>query len=146
MLDEERLRVHEQQFIQTATLRPLDEMQAARERIKLWHWRARQLALERQRMAWPPSGASPEGVSDLRTQGLATLDGIVRATARILREKGDLDESIDDDFVAKGKPYRELSDDDASELLSIAAQRHQPLNWLCGLALEKDWDAVPVET
>ena len=145
-LDGRSLSASERRLVETATLRPLAEIEAARERIKLWHWRARQLALERQGTPWPPTDASPEAIADLRNQGLDSLDGLVRAGTRILLRQGKLDESIDDDFVAKGKAYRALSNEEASELMSIATQRHKALNWLCGLALDLNWDEVPLET
>jgi len=118
-LDGRSLSASERRLVETATLRPLAEIEAARERIKLWHWRARQLALERQGTPWPPTDASPEAIADLRNQGLDSLDGLVRAGTRILLRQGKLDESIDDDFVAKGKAYRALSNEEASELMSF---------------------------
>lgn len=133
-------------LVQTATLRPVGELEAAGDSIKLWHWRARQLALERQGYRWPPQTAAPDAIADLQSKGLDTLDGLVRVTARLLREQGKLDQTIDDDFVAKGKAYRQLSEEELSELLGIASERHKALNWLRGLAPDNDWEAVPTET
>ena len=145
-LDAAALGAPERRLIETATLRPLEDVEAARERVKLWHWRARQFVLERQGCEWPPPNATPEEVADLKSKGLDTLDGLVRANTRRLREDGMLDETIDDDFVAKGKAYRHLTEDEASDLLGIATERHKALNWLCGLAQNNQWDAVPMET
>ena len=110
----------ERRFADTAELRPGEEIESARERVKLWHWRARQLELERTGNTWPPPDCSPKALTDLRRHGVDTLDGIVRFAARKLQERGVLQETVDDDFVAKGKAYRELSDNDASELMSLA--------------------------
>jgi hypothetical protein len=140
------LAVPQSRLVETANLRPLEEIQAARERIKLWHWRARQLQLDRQGYTWPPADATPDEIKDLRSKGVATLDGVVRVTARVLKAEGKLDETIDDDFVARGKAYRELREEELSDLLGIVSERHKALNWLCGLAPHNEWAEVPTET
>jgi hypothetical protein len=145
-LDFAALAAPEQRLIETANLRPFEEIRAAGETIKLWHWRARQLQLERQGLSWPPANATDDEIADLQSKGVATLDGLVRVTARLLKSAGKLDETKDDDFVARGKAYRELGDEELSELLGIAAQRHKALNWLCGLAPRNDWIAVTTDT
>jgi hypothetical protein len=145
-LDEASLGAPERRLIETASLRPMEEIQAACDRVKLWRWRARQGALEQDGYTWPPKDASSEMAGDLRSKGLDTLDGIVRATARSLHKQGILEETIDEDFIARGKPYRALSNEEASEMRSIAMERHEALNWLCGLAPGNDWDAVPTDT
>ena len=104
------------------------------------------MKLERQGCSWPQQDATPEQISDLQNKGLNTLDGVVRVTVRLLRGRGELVETVDEDLVAKGKPYRELSEGELSELLGIAAERHRALNWLCGYAPDNDWAAVPTET
>jgi hypothetical protein len=136
----------ERQLVETAALRPFEEIQTARARVKLWHWRARSWQFEREKSAWPPKDASPEALADLQAKGLDTMDGLVRANARCLRDEGLLEETIDDDFVAKGKPYRRLTEKEAAELLRIASERHRALNWLCGLAPGNDWATVPTDT
>jgi hypothetical protein len=145
-LDFQSLAAPERGLVQTATLRPMEEIQAAAERIKLWHWRARQLQLERQGYTWPPANATPEQIADLQSKGLNSLDGVVRATARLAKTAGTLDEILDEDLVARGKPFRELTEEDLSELLGIASERHKALNWLCGLAPDNSWEEVPTET
>ena len=136
----------ERRLVEAATLRPIEEIQAAAERIKLWHWRARQLHLERQGYTWPPANATLAQIADLKNKGLNSLDQVVRTTARLLKRAGTLDEIIDDDFGARGKPYRELAEEDLLELLGVASERHKALNWLCGLAPDNNWSAVPTET
>ncbi len=145
-LDFESFAAPERRLVETASLRPKEEIRAAAERLKLWHWRARQLQLERQGCLWPPADASPDQRADLPSKGLDSLDGVVRVTARLLKEAGTLDQVLDEDFVARGKPYRELTEAELSELLGIAAERHKALNWLCGMAPSNDWAAVPTET
>jgi hypothetical protein len=145
-LDFEALAVPEQRLVETASLRPMEEIHEAAERVKLWHWRARQLHLERQGFTWPPPDATPAQIADLQSKGLDSLDGVVRATVRLLKSAGTLDEIVDDDFAARGKPYRELTEEEHSEMLGIASGRHKALNWLCGLALDNNWAAVPTET
>jgi len=83
-LDEGTLFSNERGLMETAALRPLAELEVARERVKLWHWRARQLALEREGMRWPPADASPKAINDLRAKGLDTLDGLVLYGQKLL--------------------------------------------------------------
>ncbi len=66
--------------------------------------------------------------------------------ARLLKDAGTLDQILDEDFVAKGKPYRELGEGELPELLGIASERHKALNWLAGLARDHNWADVPTET
>lgn len=145
-IDNEMLLTSVQTLLRTARLKPFKEISTACERVKMWHWRARQLALERQGLDWPPKDAPPEVIAELQAQGLDTLQGLVRTTTRLFHERGVLDEAINDDFAAKGKAYCDLSDEEAEELMSIAMERHRALNWLCGLAPNNDWAMVPLET
>jgi len=145
-LDEKTLLSPKQQLVVSAALRPREEIEAARKRVELWHWRARQHTIERQGVRWPPPDACPDVIADLKAKGLDSLDGVVRFTAVSLKRNGVLHEIIGDDFPARGRAYRELSDSDAFELLSIAQERHRALNWLCGMATENDWDVTPTET
>lgn len=144
-LDFQLLAAPERGFVENASLRPIEEIQAAAERVKLLHWRARQLQLERQGYTWPPASATPEQIADLQIKGLNSLDGVVRVTARLAQGAGTV-EILDEDFVAKGKPFRELTEEELSELLGIASERHRALSWLCGLAPGNNWAAVPTET
>lgn len=144
-LDFQLLAAPELGFAQNASLRPIEEIQAAAEQVKLWHWRARQLQLERKGYIWPPADATPEQIADLQRRGLHSLDGVVRATVRLVQNTCAV-EIADEDFVAKGKPFRELSDEELHELLGIVWERHRALNWLCGFAPGNDWAAVPTET
>jgi hypothetical protein len=145
-LDFQGLAAPEGGLVENASFRPIEEIQAAAERVKLWHWRARQLQLERQGYTWPPANATPEQIGDLQSKGLGSLDGVVRATARLAKSTGTLQEILDEDFIARGKPFRELTEEELSELAGVASERHKALNWLLGLAPDNNWAAVPIET
>jgi len=54
--------------------------------------------------------------------------------------------SIDEDFPAFGRAYRDLSSDEWAAVKSIAMERHFALNWLCGYAPENGWDDTPTDT
>ncbi len=53
---------------------------------------------------------------------------------------------IDDDFAARGKAYRDLTDEEWAEVRSITLERHFALNWHCGYAPDNRWDETPTET
>jgi len=146
-LDEDALWSAPGDFISQASLRDRLQLNSARENVQRWHWRARQHLLEHSgRLTWPSSNSTPESLADLERLGIVSLDSFNRFIVRTLRDKGLLAETIDDDFPARGKAYRELTQEEANELEQIAHYRHKALNWLCGLAPENNWDATPVET
>ncbi|HNQ91116.1 MAG TPA: hypothetical protein PKM73_21080 [Verrucomicrobiota bacterium] len=76
----------------------------------------------------------------------SSYDDIVRFTAKASGESGTLAEVLDEDFVAKGKPYRDLTATECSEVTSITVERHFALNWLCGRAPGNRWDETPTDT
>lgn len=146
-LDEDRWWSSPEEFIDGASLRSRDELKAARESVKRWHWRARQHLLELHgQLAWPPPDAPAEALADLAQRGIVSLDSLNRLTARTLLADGLLKELIDEDFPAHGKAYRELTEAEAGELEQLAHHRHKALNWICGLAPHNSWDSTPVET
>jgi hypothetical protein len=114
-----------------AQLRPIDEIEAARETARLWHWRARTSELQ----------SRAEGLLPARWQ---SFDQLVAATAMRGHERGLLPRPLRGDFPAFGTVYRQLNADQHAEALSIAWERHRALNWLCGLGA--DWDDVPTDT
>ena len=71
---------------------------------------------------------------------------LIRGTAKVAAEKGWIAETMADDFPAFGKPYRDMSQDEWSQVRSISQGRHHALNWLCGYAPENDWDRTPIGT
>jgi len=122
-------------LVANARLRSLQELEEKRSRAELWHWRSRtrQLIEERQPLRAPPQFKS--------------YDEIVRFTARAGKENGTSSfEIIDEDFAVKGKAYRDLTNDEWSEIRSITVERHFALNWLCGYAPENKWDETPLGT
>ena len=71
---------------------------------------------------------------------------VVRVAAREAHKKGDIPTPVDGDFPAHAKAYRDLSDLERSQMMSIAMERHRALNWLCGFAPENRWDETPTDT
>jgi hypothetical protein len=86
--------------------------------------------------------------SDEKTKqpGFRSYDDIVRTTAWMAAKDGTILPCINEDFPAKGKAYRDLTDKEWSEVRSITVERHYTLNWLCGFAPDNRWDEVPTDT
>jgi hypothetical protein len=97
----------------------------------LWHWRAR------------TAGLQADGDLELPAR-YATFDQLIAATAMRGYERGILPSPMRGDFHAYGKVYRHLAPEQLAEAHSIAAERHQALNWLCGAGTS--WDNVPLDT
>ncbi|HET6171559.1 MAG TPA: DUF4272 domain-containing protein [Gaiellales bacterium] len=116
-------------FRRTASLRPAQEIEIARDLAELWHWRARTRQLQER---GDPQAAAHD------------LDAIARQTAALSYARGGIPEPIDGDFPAFGKAYRALDENEYSAVTSASAERHYALNWLSGYA--SDWDRVPTET
>ncbi len=111
-----------------AGLRPAAELEAERERARLWHWRARtQVLLD-------------QGFDDPDVDLAAA---VMRAGEQAVA-RGALPGLLEGDFVALGRPYHELPDDEFGMVASLAAVRHAALNWLCGHA--QDWDLAGADT
>jgi hypothetical protein len=114
----------------SAQLRPAEEIDAARRTARLWHWRGRTALLHAEgRLPLPPQWAS--------------VDQLVAATAMRGAEEGLLPPPLRGDFGAFGKAYRQLDEDERALALSIAAERHYALEWLCGTS---PWDEVVTDT
>jgi hypothetical protein len=113
-----------------AKLLPESELTGARNVAELWLWRARTSGFQRNPRKYPP----PSGKS---------YTDLIRQVADMAEEKG-LFHSIDHDFPVDSKAYAALSEDEVSQLRSIASERLYALNWLCGYA--ENWDAVPTLT
>jgi hypothetical protein len=124
-------------FVRAARLRTRKEIEAARELAEFWHWRSRTRQLH--------EGGSPPSAS-MRAKGIETYDDIVRAAVRAARRRGELRTTRGDDFSAMGKAYRDLTDDEWSDVRSITVERHFALNWLCGMAPRNRWDETPTDT
>jgi hypothetical protein len=121
-------------LVEPAMFRPQVDIARARGVAELWHWRARTTQLQREH-GW-----------SYRIEADRTLDDIVRSTAREAHKQGDIPSPIEDDFPAHKKAYRNLTDDEWSQMMSIAVERHRALNWLCGFAPGELWDETPMDT
>lgn len=126
-------------FVSSGQLRKVSEIDRARADAELWHWRSRTRQLIEEGREFPAN-------EQTRAAGFKSYDDIVRFTARKFMEDGHMPACIDDDFPAKGKPYRELNEEEWSEVRSITIERHYALNWLCGYAPGNDWDNTPTDT
>jgi len=126
-------------FIDNASLRPVEEIDAARDLAELWHWRSRIREFQQ-------AGTTPTEDEQLRRLGVKSYDDVIRSTAKMAKEKGLLSTTIDDDFATRGRAYRDLSVEEWSELRFVAVERHRALNWLCGYAPTGDWSRTPVNT
>jgi hypothetical protein len=114
--------------IEQAKLRPPQEIAEARQRAETWHWRARTWEMAADPLNYPPPAGS----------NYATIIAIAA-------EMGELNgyfKRIGGDFPAKGKPYKELTEEEWGIINGIAIERHYALNWLCGWS--DDWDHVPI--
>jgi hypothetical protein len=112
-------------------LRATSEIELELDAARLWHWRARTTLLQ-----------AIGGVE--LPERYSTFEQLVGATAMRGYEQGLLPSPLRGDFRAFGKAYRQLSEAEYAEALSIAYERHYALNWLCGAG--KSWDDVTVDT
>ena len=117
-----------------ARLRPAVELDQARDRAELWHWRSRTRQVQ-----------EAGGFEETLPEGL-TFERIVAMSASAAQERGDITQVLDGDFPAFGKPYRHATSDEYSILTSIALERHRALNWLCGMAPGNRWHETPTDT
>ena len=115
-------------------LRSSAVLEHARAVAELWHWRSRTRQLVESGDPLPP------------ISGDLSLDDIVRMTAEKAAEAGDIPSTVNGDFPAHGKAYRDLSADEYASVSSIALERHRALNWICGRAPENQWDETPTDT
>lgn len=113
-----------------AQLRSRDELEAAYETARLWHWRARTAALLREDAVPVPST-------------YANADQLIAATAMRGHEHGALPTPLRGDFRVFGTSYRLLEEDELDEAHSLALERHRALTWLLRGG---DWDEVPLDT
>ena len=111
------------------SLRDEEQINLERENAQMWNWRARTTIIIA-RGEKPPPGM--------------TFDELISKVANHAHEQGGAPKPIGNDFPAFGKPYRNLSHEEAYVAYSIAQQRHYAFNWLCGYG--KDWDSVPTDT
>lgn len=126
-------------FSKWPTIRNKEELNKKRDLIELWHWRVRtRQIIER--------GDPFHKDENMEKIGLTSYEDIIRYTARLVKEKGDSPEIIDDDFKFQGKAFRDLNDTEYQKATSIIMERHFALNWLCGKAPFNNWDDTPTDT
>jgi hypothetical protein len=126
-------------FIQSARLRDQAELDQARNTAEFWHWRSRTRELIERGDALPDD-------PKMKAAGFHSYDDIVRFSARNGAQEGTIPPCVAEDFPAKGKAYRDLTELEWSEVRSITSERHFALNWLCGYAPGNKWDETPTGT
>lgn len=126
-------------FIKSSRLRDQSEIDRARDIAESWHWRSRTRELIER------GDAFPDDVK-MKAAGFNSYHDFIRLSARSGAEDGTIPPCIEEDFPAKGKAYRNLTEGEWSEVRSITAERHYTLNWLCGYAPKNEWDETPTGT
>ncbi|MFN8358687.1 MAG: DUF4272 domain-containing protein [Candidatus Kapaibacterium sp.] len=126
-------------FFSDLKLRPYNEISKMRDIIEAWHWRVNTRRLIQNNYKFEPD-------ENMKKAGINSLDDIVKMAAKSAYENGDIKEIMDQDFVLKGIPFRDLGADDFLEATSIIIERHFALNWLCGFARNNNWDETPTDT
>jgi len=121
------------------SLRPAPEIDLARDVAETWHWRCRTQQLVR-------DGYKFEATPQMLKAGIKSLDDIVRQTAKLAHQNGDLPQIVDEDWSVFGKAFRDLDPDEYSNITSMCVERHYALNWLCGRAPGNRWDETPTDT
>lgn len=101
-------------------------LQRQRDIAEVWHWRARAAELQRR------SGLAPAPQNLQNALGRAQAAGAFDSVPSC----GDL--------LAFGKPYRELTAEEATTCAVIARERYLALNWMCGRSA--DWDETAIDT
>ena len=122
-------------FVASAKLRARREIEKARDLAEFWHWRSRTRELAQ-------TGKPP---FEPPVDGIESYDDIVRMAAVEAGKRGDF-RPIRQDFPAFGRAYRELTEDQWSDVRSITSERHRALNWLCGYAPRNSWAQTPTDT
>lgn len=125
---ENRVKLVDEGLLTSARLRPADTILDARETAETWLWRARttQIILDGVK---PPEGMDFDQIIEISAKGN-------EGEGRFI--------TIENDYPAFGKPYRDLEEDEWCAMRSVATERLRALNWLCGYA--EDWDEVPLGT
>jgi hypothetical protein len=126
-------------LLKSARLRDQAEIDRARDNAEFWHWRSRTRELIEK-------GDELRSDEKMKAVGFRSYDDIVRFSAIKAAEEGTIPPCIDKDFPAKGKAYRDLSEEEWSEVRSTTVERHFALNWLCGYAPGNRWDETPTDT
>jgi hypothetical protein len=126
------------EYIRSATLRKRREIDHQQDVAELWHWRSRTRQLIEEGR---PFNTEPF----LKDGAFRSYDDVIRVASERAQREG-LARVIDGDFSLKGKAYRDLTDEEWSEVRSITIERHFALNWVCGYAPRNLWDETPTDT
>jgi hypothetical protein len=126
-------------FSKPFIMRSKKELNSKRNLIEFWHWRVRTRQLIERGDPFPTD-------ETMKKAGWNSYDDVVRFSARAGKEKGDLADLIDDDFVFLGKAFRDLNAEEYQKATSIIMERHFAMNWLCGKAPGNRWDETPTDT
>ena len=116
---------------------PADVLERQRSIAELWHWRSRTRELIERGDKIPP---------EIAKLGLTSYDKIIEMSASEALKSGDIPQVIDNDFVACGKAFRDLTDEEWQGVRSVIMERHYAMNWLCGYAPGNKWDRTPTDT
>ena len=116
-----------QAFVRRATLRTEPVLRETRTVCELWGWRVRAEQLRRE-------GVEPWVRDDALKAFAATVGFAIHQ--ELVEGEGD-----GTDLIALGRPVSRLSDDELSNVNSIAMERLRAMNWLCGI--ERNWDIMP---
>jgi uncharacterized protein DUF4272 len=127
------------EFIAGASLRSAEVIDHYRDVAELWHWRSRTRQLKEEGRPLPKGG-------NWDAQDIRSYDDIVRKAAQSMFDQGDLPSLSNGDFPVNGKAYRDLAEEEWSEIRSITMERHFAANWLCGEAPGNQWDETPTDT
>jgi hypothetical protein len=119
-------------------LLPTDVLERQRSIAELWHWRSRTRELIERGDKIP---------AEMTTKlGFTSFDQIIEMAANKALHDGEIPQIIDNDFVACGKAFRDLTDEEWQWVRSVIMERHYAMNWLCGYAPGNKWDRTPTDT
>lgn len=121
------------------SLRSDKEIDAKRDIMETWHWRARTRQLIGDGVPFPQDEM-------FLKNGLTCYDDVIRSSARFAKENGEIHAMIEDDFVFNGKAFKNLPEDEYHYAFSVIRERHFAMNWLCGYAPNNEWDKTPTDT
>lgn len=117
-------------FVENANIRNKKEIQKARNVAEMWNWRSCLTTLQTEGKVLPPEGS--------------TYAEIIKKAAKNAQRRKDISKTIDGDFPAMGKAFRDLTEEEYAIVSTVAMERHFGLNWLCDFS--DNWDDTPTET
>ena len=111
-------------FIKNSKLRDRKLIGKTRFTAQMWQWRAKASLMQKEARTRLPVGSD--------------FPQMIKTTAERAFAMKNIPLLIDGDFPAKGKPYRDLDNEDLAILGAIARERFSALNWLSSYS--SDWD------